>query len=367
MKKSLLLNVVALVLGTLAAVVTAGVPLVPAAVFIALVLWLCNELWYWAISIPLLLAAVWSTAKKQRVTAGTENKFYRLTSFLLLVVPHLLFAALSLLDTVTGQQLSAQTGLPLSPALFGCAYAAVVLVWCCSLKRAVAPLSLEILYFVLVEPELLQARAEEDVAAAAAAPQGDAAAPSSSSSPRHPELQRVAAELLWYGRAVTEVSTPGNRSSVMIGGSMTAFALLFLAIAAQLYAVSALGALVAGVLGLVFGFGGYHMLQQPARWRRKLSAAEYGFSSTTVYIVEGDDIRTLPLDRNLNMHFEEVSGTVGNISLDHPDLHSNVFRKLLTQSGGVKTTTAYDLSAPLQGFVQIADAAQVYMQLKERK
>lgn len=366
MKKSLLLNVLALMLGTLAAVAAAETPLVPTAVFTALLLWLCNEIWYWAMGIPLLAAAVWSEAKRKRVADSTQNKIYRLTSFLLPTAPHALFAVLSLLDSVTGHQVAEKAGLPFTPALFGCAYSAVILVWCCSLKRAVTPLSLGLLWSELFEPELMQGRSDEEVAAAAAA-QATPAAQGAAAAPRHPELQRVAAELVWYGRAVTEVRHPGSIRDILFGGTMAAVALLCLAVAAQLYAASALGALAAGVMAAVLGFFGCRILQQPARWKQKLNAAEYGFTASTIYIVEGTAVRTLPLDKNLNLHYEEVSGTIGSIFMDHPDLHSNVFRKLLTKGGGVETTHAHDPAAPLQGFVQIADAAQVYEQIKARK
>lgn len=365
MKKSLLLNVFALILGTIAAVAVAGTPLVPTAVFTALLLWLCNEIWYWAIGIPLLVAAVWNEVKRKRVADSTQDKIYRLTSFLLLAAPHALFAVLSLLDTVTGHQLSEEAGLPFSSALFGCTYLAVVLVWCCSLKRAVTPLSLGILWSELFEPEQMRARSDAEVAAAAA--QATPAAQGAAAAPRHPELQRAAAELVWYGRAVTEVRHPGSLRDILFGGTMAAVALLCLAMATQLYAVSALGALAAGVMAAVLGFFGCRILQQPARWKQRLNAAEYGFTASTIYIVEGGSVRTLPLDKNLNLHYEEVSGTIGSIFMDHPDLHSNVFRKLLTKSGGVETTHAHDPAAPLQGFVQIADAAQVYEQIKARK
>lgn len=365
MKKSLLLNVFALILGTIAAVAAAGTPIVPTAVFTALLLWVCNEIWYWAIAIPLLVTAVWSEVKRKRVADNTQNRIYRLTSFLLLAAPHALFAVLSLLDTVTEHQVSEQAGLPLTSALFGCTYAAVVLVWCCSLKRAVSPLSLEILWSELFEPEQMRSRTDEEVVTEAAA--SVPAVPASAASPRHPELQRVASELVWYGRAAAEVSNPGVRSRAIIGGTMAAGALLCLAMATQLYAVSALGALVAGVLAAGLGLFSYPALQQPARWKQKLTAAEYGFTVSTIYIVEGASVRTLPLDKNLNLHFIEVSGNIGSIVMDHPDLHSNVFRKLLTKSGGVETTHASDPEAPLQGFIQIADAAQVYEMIKARK
>lgn len=98
-----------------------------------------------------------------------------------------------------------------------------------------------------------------------------------------------------------------------------------------------------------------------------LRAAEYALSSTTVYIAEGDALRTLPPNKELKLHFELVSGTVRGIFMDHPSLRSHFIGKLLNKAGSVDASSADSDSAPLSGFVHIADAATVYELIKSRQ
>lgn len=375
-KKSWIYNLLCAAVGVLAAGST-GLPLVPAAVFIVVVLWLCNELWYRSMAIPMLMSAVVSAVTKKAEAAGTENKFYRLTSFLLLVVPHLLFALLTLIGRFFGEQLSEHLGgLTFSTPLFACAYLSVVVLWLFSLRRAVVPLSAEVLWMELLEnPGLMQTHSAAEVVEMAAGktaspvPQaeGQGAAPAAGDVPRHPQLQAVAAELIWYGRAAAEVYNRRMNPAVFGGGAMLVFAFMMLCSVPPLYTVSLSGCALCGVLGVGLGCMGMHFLRTPTRWAKKLRAAEYALSPTTVYIAEGDTLRTLPLDKDLKLHFELVSGTVGSIFMDHPSLHSHFFGKLLTKAGCVDTTHADSDSAPLAGFVHIADAATVHELIKSRQ
>lgn len=369
-KKSWICNLLCAAVGVLAAGST-GLPLVPAAAFIVVVLWLCNELWYRSMAIPMLMSAAVCAVTKKAEAAGTENKFYRLTSFLLLVVPHLLFALLTLIDSFFGEQLSEHLGgLTFSTPLFACAYLSVVVLWLFSLRRAVVPLSAEVLWMELLEnPGLMQTRSAAEVAEM---PAGKTASPvpqaeGQGDAPRHPQLQAVAAELIWYGRAAAEVYNRRMTPAVFGGGAMLVLALIMLCSVPPLYTVSLSGCALCGVLGAGLGCMGLHFLRTPSRWAKKLRAAEYALSPTTVYIVEGDTLRTLPLDKDLKLHVELVSGTVGSIFMDHPSLHSHFIGKLLTKAGGVNTTSADSDAAPLAGFVHIADAATVYELIKSRQ
>lgn len=369
-KKSLIYNGLCAALGAMTAAWCTDLPLGYAAAFIVVVLWLSNELWYRSQIIPMLISDAVSAVKKGTVTADTENKFYRLTSFLLLVAPHLLFALLSLIGTLFGEQLSEYLGgLTFSAPLFACAYLSVVALWLFSFRRAVAPLSLEILSTFLFEPEVLQARSAADVAdmAAAQSPTPVPLADGQGVAPRHPQLQAVAAELIWYGRAAADVKNPRMNPAVFGGCAMLVFAFIMLCAVLQLYTVSLSGCGLCCAFGMIFGFMGLYFLRTPSRRAKKLRAAEYALSPTTVYIVEGDKIRTLPLDKDLKLYFELVSGTVGSIFMDHPSLHSHFIGKLLTKAGGVDTTSADSDSAPLGGFVQIADAATVHELIKSRQ
>ena len=107
------------------------------------------------------------------------------------------------------------------------------------------------------------------------------------------------------------------------------------------------------------------LLRAPGRWREKLSRAEYAVTREAVYVAEGQVLRCYPLDKELLMHYEEVSGNTGTIYLDHPSLHKGTLGKLFARAGAVNVSGQNDLSAPLSGLVQIADARRVYHLIKE--
>jgi hypothetical protein len=360
--RSIVLNIICVALAACVAVGHCGLPVVAAGVFIALVLWLCNEAWYVAASLPALLAGAWAAVRRKRVSASVEKKIYHTSSLLLLLVPHVLFAALYLANSLTSGLLAAELGLPISSALFGCAYLAVVLLWFCSLFRAVKPMSLEVLWTCLFEPELYQPQPDE----AAAAPASPAPAAPSAAAPRHPEVCKLASDgLLYYGRPEPGVLNPHLRTRLVVGVVLLLLVLLVAGMAVQCYPVSLAGSALCGLLALVFGGVAVTLLRAPGRWREKLSRAEYAVTREAVYVAEGQALRCYPLDKELLMHYEEVSGNTGTIYLDHPSLHKGTLGKLFARAGAVNVSGQNDLSAPLSGLVQIADARRVYHLIKE--
>ena len=360
--RSIVLNIICVTLAACVAVGYGGLPAAASGVFLALVLWLCNEAWYVSASLPALLAGAWATVRRKRVSALVEKKIYHATAFLLLLVPHGLFAVLYLADSLTSGLVAAELGLPISTALFGCAYLAVVLLWFCSLFRAVKPMSLEVLWTWLFEPELY--RSQEDEAAAVPAPMPLPEAPADA--PRHPELRQLAAEgLLYYGRPEPGVLNPHLRTRLVVGVVLLLLVLLVAGMAVQCYPVSLAGCALLGLLALVFGGVAVTLLRAPGRWREKLSRAEYAVTREAVYVAEGQVLRCYPLDKKLLMHYEEVSGNTGAIYLDHPSLHKGTLGKLFARAGAVNVSGQNDLSAPLSGLVQIADARRVYHLIKE--
>ena len=360
--RSIVLNIICVALAVGVAAGYCGLPVAVSGVFVALVLWLCNEAWYVAASLPALLAGAWTAVRRKRISASVEKKIYHATACLLLLVPHVLFAVLYVADSLTSGLVADELGLPISTSMFGCAYLAVVLLWFCSLFRAVNPMSLEVLWTFLFEPELYQTQEDE----AAAAPASPSLPDAPADAPRHPELRKLAADdLLYYGRPEPGVLNPHLRTRLVVGAVLLLLVLLVAGMAVQCYPVSLAGCALCGLLALVFGGVAVSLLRSPGRWRDKLSRAEYAVTREAVYVAEGQELRRYPLDKKLALFYEEVSGGTGSIHLDHPTLHKGTLGKLFARAGAVNVSAQNDLSAPLSGIVQIPAARQVYQLIKE--
>lgn len=185
--RSLLINICCIALSTALAMVMTGAAALPTAVFVTVVVWLCNAAWFNAVWLAqwlsfgrkllrrnraadaaaaeasesgeaaespsetrgsVLLAMFregWRLIRKDSVADSVDRKSYRLTALLLLLVPHGIFALVTLINMLFGGHLPDIIGLPLSPAFYGCVYPAAILLWGLSLGKAILPLSLNIL------------------------------------------------------------------------------------------------------------------------------------------------------------------------------------------------------------------------------
>ncbi len=361
-KKSIIVNLLCLLVGGVVVWSVQGGSFGAAVLFVALLLWLCNELWYAALTLPGLLLAVWGTLRGKecpKVEKGVARAF----SLLLLVLPHVLFAVLYGAELLTGGQVSAWLGMPVSHGLFACAFVAPALLCFICLVSPLPPLSVVVLGAYLFEPELWTNRepVQADSAQSALPPVPAAA----ENAPRHPELQKLAGELVYYGRPVMGVTSPYTQRDVLMGGIMLGAGLLALAMAVAAYPDSAIGVVLCLVLALVFGGFGLRMVREPARWNARLRSAEFAFTSSHVYIVEGDAMQVLPLDDSLDITLEEPAGRWGNIYLRQDDKLGAVIHTVYHRVRIHYDSRAVDTSAPLQGFIQIEHAAAVCRQLKE--
>lgn len=374
--KSLSLNLLCIFSGVLVAILGCGLSPLSTLLFIAVTVWLCNELWYRVMAIPALFSEVWGAIKKKSVSRKTEKRIYHLTSFILLIAPHLLFALLFFINYLTGNKIAEEFGLSLTHKLFACTYCSVVALWIASLKHAVYPLSLEIAWTYFFEPELFLMRSGDGMKDGDETPPAEevpAAVPpplpanTNAVSVRHPELRKLAGALLYYGRPELGVMNAYVRRNQIVGIVMLVAVLLFAIFAVQLYSQTLIGAGLCAALAFVFGFIACSIMKLPKRWNEKLSKAEFAVSRDNVYIVEGEDIRCFPLDTELCMVYENVSGHVGTIHFDHPSLHQGALGRLFAKVGAVDTSNQVDFEAPLKSFCQIADAEKVYQLIKNNR
>ncbi len=380
-----LINLLCVAVGTVLSVAYAGIPVWPAAAFTFAVAWVCNEVWYIATWITSLVFAGRQLLKTKAVNVEAPKKAGVLTASLMLVVPHAIFAVLYFGNLALSNQLAEALHLPLTNGLFGCTYVAVLLLWCLSLRGSVAPLSIELLRIALLEPEMQLMRSPENVAveepkqAAAnesqcsvdvdmvASPRVDAKLPNIPSMPIHLQLKDLHSELLYYGRPNLNVTNAYVRQNRNLGIAFTVLAPILALMAFKIYPLYALGSIVPGILALAFGWAAYRLLRIPELWKNRLSRAEFAFTKKKIFIAEGNELRDFDLDSGLRMVYEEVSGDIATIYFDHVNLHKNPVGKLMTKIGFVDDTSSFRFDAPLQGFHQIDNAAQVYMLLQKCK
>lgn len=361
-KKSIGANLLCSLLGAAVVWSVQGGSFGVALLFVLLLLWACNELWCAALTLPGLLLGVWSTLRGKEYPKA-EKGVARVFSLLLLVVPHVLFALMYGAESLSGGQVSAWMGMPLSHGLFASAFIAPAFLCLICLVSPLPPLSVLVLGSYLFEPELWVNR--ESVQSDSTQTQLPPAPEAPENSPHHPELQKLAGELVYYARPVIGGITPYTQRDALVGGIMLAAGLLALAMSAAAYQESSLASVLCLVLALTFGGSGWRLLRGPACWNARLRRVEYAFTSSHVYIVEGDDIQVLPLNEQLFITLEEPVGKIGNIYISHREksgmpMHV-VFRKVKINYD----SSRLDTSAPLQGFIQIENAAAICNRLKK--
>ncbi len=333
-------------------------------VFTGLILWLCNEAWYAVMCIPAILTGLWGAIKKSDVQLKTQRIIYRWSAVLLLVIPHFIFLILFILDWVTLGVVSSMLELPLTHSAFACAFLAPLALWIIGKTTMVLPLSFRILFARLFEPELFM-----DEQAISGVPQATeepvVIAPIEGVSPIHPDLQAVASELIYYGRAELNVMNGYVKRQLSFGVLLIPVVLCLYYMAAQIYESSGLGTLLLVVLGIVFTFVACSLLRAPGRWKEKLSKAEYAFTEDRVFIVEGDSVVTLKLNATLNIHHESITAEVGNIYLSKTDVISAGIKKVFGDVQVVDLINTASGEAPLQGFFQIKDSHKVFRMLEQ--
>ena len=122
-----------------------GAPVLSAVLFITALMLLCNEVWYRAAALPALVVALIGQLRK---TSGEKQEkrdrmALRLSSCVLLLVPHLIFGILYGANTLTQGKAAAELGICISHAVFASAFAAPALLWLIAQVGTVFPLSVE--------------------------------------------------------------------------------------------------------------------------------------------------------------------------------------------------------------------------------
>lgn len=336
-----------------------GAPVLSAILFITALMLLCNEAWYRAAALPALVVALIGQLRK---TSGEKQEkrdrlALRLSSCVLLLVPHLIFGILYGANTLTQGKAAAELGICISHAVFASAFAAPSLLWLIAQVGTVFPLSVEQIF---VRDEFIPDKSATPDKLTPA-PQGE-----SEHQPRHPQLRAITGELLYYGRPEPGATNAHARTHATIGYCALPIVLILAALAINSYEQSALISGVCGALAVIFGWVCYTLISEPAAWQRKLSRVEYAFTATHAYIAEGDELRTFTIDTTLNIQHEEADANTGNIYLTQSGRLGATMSKLLGNNLRINDSrSTSDLKAPLCGFFHIRNGVQLCQQLNQ--
>ncbi len=348
--KSVLVNLFcALPAAAAGSVIFEAVSFKAAFIFTLVILWLCNEAWYWVLTIPAIIATILSAATKKPLHERLQTKLVRLTSLSLLVVPHLLFTILYVLNKLTQGQVGEEIGIPPGQSYFVTAFVAVALLWVFNLIMSLLPLSVGALLSYFLEPEdCTEHTTPSELPSVPAAP----AAPA----------EQLPDGLLYCGKPVLGVSPAHVRGSFRTGLFMLPFVLLALGMAAGLLEHSLFAACICGGVALVFAFCAIRLLRWPSLWRKRMEGVSYAFSRDEVIITEKGGQRRFALNEGLNLSHEKLEGTVGNIYIAPTDKIGRALKGFLGKMK-VEVTDAgnhADIHAPLMGFFQIDNSMEVF-------
>lgn len=343
------------------AAATQTTPVLNTGLFILVLMLLCNEAWYRMTALPSLLMAVVGVFRKSSETAQEKHErlVLRLTSCVLLLVPHLIFGILYLANILTQGKVASGLDICISHGVFACAFAAPALLWLMAQVAAVFPLSVEQLFvrdeFILSSEQ--PTKSTSDDLPPVPGTEGAVA-------PSHPQLRSLAGKLLYYARPDTGVTNAHARTHATIGYCLLPIVLILAALALNNYEQSALFAGVFGALTVIFGWVCYILISEPAAWRRKLSRVEYAFTATQAYIAEGDVLQIFNIDATLNIQYEPINQNTGNIYLTQSGKLGTTMRKLMgnqLQINDARSTN--NLKDPLCGFFHVRRGNEVREQL----
>lgn len=124
-------------------------------IFEIVLLWICNEIWYWVFSSTFILYDLINRTKhKRKANTNTIKLFYHATSLVLLVLPPLLYTILYLVDQFTNSGIQTFLGVSFSKSVFLCSYAGIIVTWIISLFQTFTPFALGCFFLETFEPEL---------------------------------------------------------------------------------------------------------------------------------------------------------------------------------------------------------------------
>lgn len=345
-------------------------------IFEIILLWICNEIWYWVFSSTFMLyALVYRAKNKREANKNTIKLFYHASSLVLLILPLLLYAILYLADQFTNTGMQTFLGVSFSRTTLLCSYVGIMITWLISLFQTFTPFALENIFLKTFSPELFLESASETKV--------------SSDELIHPRLQSGDLlshhksllkdsltgdeTILYTGRPVIAVNNKYAKRDFMIGCFSLPFTTIMLIISMKLFLEDKsdftyiITSSMSGILTIIFGYVTYCFLMSPFHWKRKLSKVSYAITNKRIFIFENKSQQYYYFTDKLNIVYEALIRDIGNIYLSKEgkisSIINNIFGKNTAQV--VDNKNSISLSVPLAHLFQVQDAKKVLALIKE--
>lgn len=354
-------------------------------IFQFIILWLSNEVWQRFTSIPGILGVLLGTLGK--LTAEKTGKIgsilYRLSSLTLLIVPHLFYIILFVINYFTDDGINAWLGFELSHTLFVCSWCSILLLWLCAQITDIAPMSIAqaisspLDWKALINKAYAARKNKREIAKhedSVMLPPMAQALP-----PQHQDLLSHLLErdeqVLYTATPVLGVTNKHARRAVKMGYLQVAIILLLIyfstGIAQQTSGNDSLLFLVVPVgLILLFSVTAYHFFREPSRWRTKLSNVCYAITNKRILIMEGEQAREFLFSEKLKFKAETINGTVGNIYITRTALAEallgSMFAKLIDEDPQSAEEEPH-LSRLLPGLFHVENVEEITLLIESQK
>lgn len=370
--------------------------------FEMILLWLCNEAWYWLSSALIVYSGLLCSLFRKTISDKGVRVFYRISSLVLLVMPPLLYALLYFADRLSDGGMQTYLGVPFSTSLFLCSYIGVIVLWLFSLFQTITPFSVDILFTKTFEPELFWERIPEvgtardgntsETAAACPPPlpqQGFSETKaefggvppvflqSSNLLPQHETMlkEEVSSDevLLYTGRPILSMNNKYAQRDFIIGCCISPVVIISLLICIQCFTeagadtVYTLACCMSGIFTILFGYVSFVCLMSPTHWKRKLGKVSYALTDKRIFIFENKAFTNYNFSDKLCIQTEMLGNNVGNIYLSKSgklnSLLKSVFGKGKVQTADI--TVSVSLSKPMTHLFQVSDPAKILALIKE--
>lgn len=350
--------------------------------FQLLVFFIINEVWYWLCTWPGVFLSLFQQIKNKNVPeqnrgkyVGGLNRLVRMTSVIILILPHVIYGTLWLVNLLSQHALQRWGGVSLDASLFLPSYLSCIVFFILVFIFPIQPYSISHFMMEWFEPGLGKEKVTEEK---------DDSSASSYTAPLNVRNEEYEGHSILfdahYGRVMKEMvageellmmTAPipyafnrQTRMELMIG---VPFILASVWVASMLFRIVSQSGYsfifwVLLLMLLVFFPVGCLLVFSPARWKKRLSRTDYFITSKRVFLAEEDDLRQFLWKDEPYISFQMHHELLGSVYISRRTRVSACLDKLF----GKGKVNAYetDETGKMNGLLNIPQAEKVYAMIE---
>ena len=353
-----------------------------ALLFQLLVFFIINEVWYWLCTWPGVFLSLFQQIKNKNVPeqnrgkyVGGLNRLVRMTSVIILILPHVIYGTLWLVNLLSQHALQRWGGVSLDASLFLPSYLSCIVFFILVFIFPIQPYSISHFMMEWFEPGLGKEKVTEEK---------DDSSASSYTAPLNVRNEEYEGHSILfdahYGRVMKEMGAGEEllmmtapipyafnrqtRMELMIGvpfilASAWVASMLFRVVPQSGYSFIFWALLL---MLLVFFPMGCLLVFSPARWKKRLSRTDYFITSKRVFLAEENDLRQFFWKDepyvSLQMHHE----LLGSVYISRRT-HVNACLDKLFGKGKVNAYET-DETGKMNGLLNIPQAGDIYAMIE---